>query len=173
MMETVHRQTVRSALRPSTHGAPYQRILTPIDGGPLSAEAVSQALALAEMTGACIFFLTVTEPYEPAASYAVTVNRNLADHQRHARLHAEHVLNPAVAAARDALLPAESLHVEDTEPYRAIIKAAEDNACDLIVMASHGRKGLAGILLGSQTIKVLTHCKIPVLVCRSTAAPTA
>lgn len=149
----------------------FQRILVPIDGGPLSVEAVSHALALARKTDARICFLTVTEPFEPAASYAVAVSRTFEAHQRNARLHAEHVLTPAMAAASASDVPAEELHLEDADPYRAIIRAAEDFGCDLIVMASHGRRGVSAVLLGSQTVKVLTHSTIPVLVCRAQKSP--
>ncbi len=59
-----------------------------------------------------------------------------------------------------------ALHVVHDHPYAAIIEAAKTNHCDLICMASHGRKGLSALILGSETTKVLTHSKIPVLVCR-------
>lgn len=149
--------------------ADFRRFLVPIDGGPLSVDAVTQALALAARTGAELVFLTVTEPFEPGASYAVTLHKTHEAHQRSARVHAEQILAPALAAAEAAEIGARSLHVEDDEPYRAIIRAAGDNLCDLIVMASHGRRGVAAVLLGSQTVKVLTHSAIPVLVCRRKA----
>jgi len=68
--------------------------------------------------------------------------------------------------AKAAGVPCECFSISSNSPYTAIIKAAEDKKCDLIFMASHGRKGIAAVLLGSETIRVLTHSKIPVLVYR-------
>jgi nucleotide-binding universal stress UspA family protein len=70
------------------------------------------------------------------------------------------------ATAKAAGVPFRALHVVHDHPYAAIIEAAEKNGCDLIVMASHGRKGVSALILGSETTKVLTHSKVPVLVCR-------
>ena len=75
------------------------------------------------------------------------------------------VLNRAADAAKQAGVPCETIQVKDAQPYQAIIATAADRGCDLIVMASHGRSGLSAVLLGSVTNKVLTHTKIPVLVC--------
>ena len=69
-------------------------------------------------------------------------------------------------AAHAAGVKCEVLQVTGDEPWKAIISAASRNKCDLVVMASHGRRGLAGLLIGSETTKVLTHSKVPVLVCR-------
>lgn len=78
--------------------------------------------------------------------------------------HAEEIIG---AVARQAAgVACETMQVEHEDPYRAIIDAAESKGCDLIVMASHGRRGISAIVLGSETVKVLTHCKIPVLVYR-------
>jgi nucleotide-binding universal stress UspA family protein len=68
--------------------------------------------------------------------------------------------------AEAAGVPCRTLSTTNEHPWRGIIRAAETKRCDVIVMASHGRRGLAGLLLGSETNKVLTHSKIPVLVCR-------
>jgi nucleotide-binding universal stress UspA family protein len=75
-------------------------------------------------------------------------------------------LGAVAQAAKDLGVACELVRVEDEDPYRAIIDTAESNSCDLIVMASHGRRGIAAIVLGSETVKVLTHSKVPVLVHR-------
>ena len=75
------------------------------------------------------------------------------------------MLNRAANAAKQAGVSCDTIQVENEQPYQAIIAAAKNKGCDLIVMASHGRSGLSGVLLGSVTNKVLTHTKTPVLVC--------
>jgi nucleotide-binding universal stress UspA family protein len=80
--------------------------------------------------------------------------------------HADKTLATVANAARAAEIACEIVHVEHEHPYQAIIDTADAKACDLIVMASHGRRGIAAIVLGSKTLKVLKHCKIPVLVHR-------
>jgi len=80
--------------------------------------------------------------------------------------HAEKTLGAVAAAAQAAGVACETVQVEHEHPYRAIIHTADSKGCDLIVMASHGRHGVSAIVLGSETVKVLTHCKIPVLVHR-------
>jgi nucleotide-binding universal stress UspA family protein len=71
----------------------------------------------------------------------------------------------AASAAKQAGVSCDTIQVENEQPYKAIIATAADRGCDLIVMASHGRSGLSAVVLGSVTNKVLTHTKIPVLVC--------
>jgi nucleotide-binding universal stress UspA family protein len=78
----------------------------------------------------------------------------------------EEILGIIARAAQVAGMACDSAYVEDEHPYRAIIDTAASKGCDLIVMASHGRHGISAIILGSETLKVLTHCKIPVLVHR-------
>ena len=80
--------------------------------------------------------------------------------------HAETTLGAVAKAANTAGIECETVQVEHEHPYKAIIDTAESKGCDLIVMASHGRHGISAIVLGSETVKVLTHCKIPVLVHR-------
>jgi nucleotide-binding universal stress UspA family protein len=78
--------------------------------------------------------------------------------------HAEKILS--AVATQAAGVACETIQVEHEHPYQAIINTADSKGCDLIVMASHGRRGISAIVLGSETVKVLTHCKIPVLVHR-------
>ena len=76
------------------------------------------------------------------------------------------MLSSISVTANSAGVPCETLHVEHEHPYQAIIDTAASKGCDLILMASHGRRGIAAVVLGSETVKVLTHSKIPVLVYR-------
>jgi nucleotide-binding universal stress UspA family protein len=88
------------------------------------------------------------------------------EYEKHAKAHAEKVLGTVSAVAKSAGVSCETLHVEQEQIYQAIIDAASARNCDLIVMASHGRRGDSAVVLGSETVKVLTHSKIPVLVYR-------
>ena len=88
------------------------------------------------------------------------------EYMKHAEAYAETVLGTVSAAANSAGVACEVLHAEHGHIYQAIIDAADARKCDLIVMASHGRRGVSAVVLGSQTVKVLTHSKIPVLVYR-------
>jgi nucleotide-binding universal stress UspA family protein len=82
------------------------------------------------------------------------------------RKYAENILGAVAQTAQAAGVACEMVQVEHEHPYQAIIDTAESKGCDLIVMASHGRRGISALVLGSETVKVLTHCKIPVLVHR-------
>jgi nucleotide-binding universal stress UspA family protein len=88
------------------------------------------------------------------------------EYKKHAEIQANKVLGAVSAAAKSAGVACDTLHVEHELIYQAIIEAAEARKCDLIVMASHGRRGVSAVVLGSETVKVLTHSKIPVLVYR-------
>ena len=145
----------------------FKNILVPTDGSDLAAKAVEQALVFAKDIGAKITIITVTEPFP----YHLLVEPNqLGDtpieYRTHAEAHAEKVLDTVSAAAKSAGIVCETLHVEHAQVHQAIIDAAEARRCDLIVMASHGRRGVSAVVLGSETVKVLTHSKIPVLVYR-------
>jgi nucleotide-binding universal stress UspA family protein len=148
----------------------YKHILVPTDGSPLSLKAAKEAAALAKKIGAKITAVFVTEPFMPPASNEALLPRNMdtlqTAHRKAAAANAEHALGKVAATAKAAQVSCESLHVTNDRAWDGIIRAAKKEKCDLIVMASHGRKGLAGLLLGSETTKVLTHSKTPVLVCR-------
>ena len=88
-----------------------------------------------------------------------------ARHAEQTRNHAASVLSHSASKAEKAGVVCDTIQLEHQQPYQAIITAAKDKGCDLIVMASHGRSGLSAVLLGSVTNKVLTHTKTPVLVC--------
>ncbi|MDF2812514.1 MAG: Universal stress protein [Microvirga sp.] len=144
----------------------YQNILIATDGSSLAARAVDHGVNLAKTLGAKLFLLTVTEPFHVFAVDVEQVEETPASFKEHMKKQAERTLTEASAVAAGAGIEASIIHLEDSAPYQAIIRTAENQRCDLIVMASHGRGGVSALLLGSETMKVLSHSKIPVLVVR-------
>jgi nucleotide-binding universal stress UspA family protein len=144
----------------------YKNILIPTDGSDLAARAVEQGILFAKQMGAKITAMTVTEPFHLLSVAPSQLEYTPIEYKKHAQAHAEKVLGIALAAAKSASVSCETLHVEHEHVYQAIIDAAAARKCDLIVMASHGRRGASAVVLGSETLKVLTHSKIPVLVYR-------
>jgi len=147
---------------------PYRHLLVPTDGSDLSARAVRQAAALAQAVGARLTLFHVQTAF-PISLVGVgelvdplTVDALIAA----ARSNSNRVLDEARAIARQQGVSAETLCDEHPVPHQAIVAAAERLGCDLVVMASHGRRGLQGALLGSETQRVLSHCQLPVLVVR-------
>jgi nucleotide-binding universal stress UspA family protein len=139
------------------------------DGSRLSSKAVKTAVRLAKSVGAKLTAIYVMAPFEPpmyteAAAYAPPITpqryRELAERE------ARKALAAAEIEAQTAGIPCGTVATTNEHPWRGIVRSAQSRKCDIIVMASHGRRGLSGLLLGSETNKVLTHSKIPVLVCR-------
>jgi nucleotide-binding universal stress UspA family protein len=147
----------------------YSHILIPTDGSNLSLKAAKVGAELAKALGAKASSVYVIEPYRPPyAGEGVFFNDSFTEQEyvKAMHRHAQKVLAKidGIAAKSDVKVTPESI-IFDT-PWEGIIKAAGKLKCDLIVMASHGRSGLSGVVIGSQTNRVLTHSKIPVLVCR-------
>jgi len=147
----------------------FKHIMVCTDGSKLSDRAVDAAIALAKELGARLtgFHATDAYPINAFSEYAVvagsiTPQMWAADQKKHA----ERILNKIEAKAKKAGVDCDTRFNTDLDPHTAIIAAAKKNRCDLIVMASHGRRGIQGLVLGSETNKVLTHSKIPVLVYR-------
>jgi len=146
----------------------YRHILIPTDGSELAEHAVTNGLALAKSMGAKVTVIVVEEPFDWLSVSETKAQRaleELAKYSEQIKKHAGSVLNRVANAAKQAGVPCDTIQVENAQPYQAIIAAAGDRGCDLIVMASHGRSGLSAVVLGSVTNKVLTHTKTPVLVC--------
>ena len=147
----------------------YKHILLPTDGSPLSEKAVKQCIKLAKSIGAKVTAINVTPEFQMIMDEGF-VMPNTAQIKKHFEEEIEQrskKLLAAVKASAGAVgVDCESVSVSSGVPYEAIIKQAKKAKCDLIMMASHGRKGLSSILLGSETAKVLTHSTIPVLVYR-------
>jgi nucleotide-binding universal stress UspA family protein len=146
----------------------YKHILIPTDGSKLSHRAVAAGVKLARALGARVTGLFAAPAATPLVyrdllpvGYA-TPQRNAALIRRAAQRH----LAVVERAAKSAGVRCETVSVTDDFPADAILSLAKRRKCDLIFMASHGRRGLKGVLLGSETQKVLTHARIPVLVCR-------
>jgi len=143
----------------------FKRILVPTDGSDLSNKAIAAALDLAKTLKAGVVGMTTLEPYS-YSNLSEYRPETLEDYEnRMEKVGAERLAKLANAAAQ-AGVPVETMTVKSFSPYEAIIDTAKDKGCDLIVMASHGRRGLNAVLLGSETQKVLTHSRIPVMVYR-------
>jgi nucleotide-binding universal stress UspA family protein len=144
----------------------YQNILIATDGSVLSQKAVDGGIALANAIGAKITVLTVSPPF-----HLLTIDRDMiedtpAAYKTRMDEHVLKILGAVASAAKAVGVAYDAIHVEHQHPYEAIIDIANSKGCDLIVMASHGRHGVSAIVLGSETVKVLTHSAIPVLVYR-------
>lgn len=146
----------------------YRHLFVPIDGSDLSTEVVGNAVALARPLGARITFFHATPDAQASLRGEVEVLRLTSpdDHDYATAGRARELLAKAEAAARACGVPCEARHAVHDRPAQAIVEAARASGCDLIFMASHGRRGISGFLLGSETNKVLTHSKVPVLVYR-------
>jgi nucleotide-binding universal stress UspA family protein len=144
----------------------YKRILIPTDGSALSELAIEHGTTLARSVGAEVIGLTVLPPFAVFPLEPVVATYSPEQHEKDCAAAAERALGVVRTAAAAAGVRCEVVHVLHDAPYAAIIQTATTRGCDLICMASHGRRGVAGVLLGSETTKVLTHSKIPVLVCR-------
>ena len=144
----------------------YRHILLPTDGSELSEQAIRHGVALARTFGAGVTALTVSPTFHNFALDPVQVTATPERYEQDCQARAEKHLAVARVEAGIAGVPCETVHVMNDQPYQVIIDTAAARHCDLIAMASHGRRGMSAILLGSETTKVLTHCKIPVLVYR-------
>ena len=151
----------------------YKHILVPTDGSELSNRAVEYAAALAKSVNAKLTVLTVTTPYYGFLAERSMPPARIEDYEHEAAKLSEQYLDVAKDIAAAAKVSCNAIHDQSPQPYQAIIDVAKDQGCDLIVMASHGRRGVAAIVLGSETVKVLTHSTIPVLVVRPQIDPLA
>lgn len=143
----------------------FQRILVPTDGSDISRKALDTAIGLARSLRARILTISVKEPfpYSAISEMQPTPPQEFFDAQ-------ERIASQRINAVREACSAAgvecEAHTVEALHPWEAIIDHAQRMECDLLVMASHGRRGVSALLLGSETQKVLTHCTLPVLIVR-------
>jgi len=146
----------------------FKHILVPTDGSTLSLRAAKNAVRFAKVHGARITAFYAAPEYHPniAGDYLPANFVPLAVFQKQIKKTAEKYLDQIKKLASVGGVACSGFYVSDDSPYQAIIKAAKERKCDLIFMASHGRSGIAGLLIGSETSKVLTHCKLPVLVYR-------
>ena len=146
----------------------YKNLLVATDGSKLSDKALAHAIGLAQAVGAMLTIFYAAPDY-PMPAYADGVVYEPVSRKEYAKLSAEDaqkILDKAATKAEAAGLISKTAYAIASAPWEAILAAAKKHKCDAIVMASHGRRGLEALLLGSETSKVLTHAKTPVLVCR-------
>lgn len=143
----------------------YKKILAPTDGSDTAAKVIPHAVALAKSCGATVIGLNVTEPY-PYSGLAESVPITADEYRVHVTRLAEDALKPLQDACNAAGVSFEPVIAEDIHPWKAMLDVAKERGCDLVVIASHGRRGVQALLLGSETQKLLTHSTIPVLVLR-------
>ena len=148
----------------------YKHILVPTDGSALAARGIKEAIRLARALGAKVTGVYVTAPFvkpsygEGGGHWATGFSR--ARYRQISEEVANKALRGVETAARAAGVPCRTRIVEDAEPWRGIVKAARAARCQAIVMSSHGRGALGGLILGSETSRVLAHSRLPVLVAR-------
>jgi nucleotide-binding universal stress UspA family protein len=143
----------------------FKKILLPTDGSELSAKAIEGGLAFAKALKANVVGLTVVEPYS-YSNLSEYRPETLDDYEQRMMKAAAERLGKVADSAAKASVPFETVTVKSFSPFEAIIDTAKSKGCDVIFMASHGRRGLSAVLLGSETQKVLTHSTIPVMVYR-------
>jgi nucleotide-binding universal stress UspA family protein len=143
----------------------YKHILIATDGSELAAKAVDAGLNLARLLKAKVTAVKATEPWTAMAMGELALAFPVEDYEKASAEDAARVLGAVSEAAKKQGVPCETVHVTNF-PAEGIIETAKAKSCDLIVMSSHGRRGLARALLGSQATNVLTHSSVPVLICR-------
>ena len=143
----------------------YKRILVPTDGSDISSKAVEVAIGLAKLAGGEIFVVGVKEPFPYSAISEMQPVPPQEFYDAQERIAGGHV-KAAVDAGQAVGLKVQGHTVEALHPWEAIIDHAKNQNCDLIVMASHGRRGVSALPSSSETQKVLTHSTLPVLVVR-------
>jgi nucleotide-binding universal stress UspA family protein len=143
----------------------FKRIIVPTDGSDITAKAVASAIELAKIHGATLYAVSVKEPfpYSAVSEMQPTPPQEFFDAQERI---ASNRVRTVIEAAQAAGVPCEGHTVEALHAWEAVIDHAKRVNADLVVMASHGRRGVQALLLGSETQKVLTHSEIPVLVVR-------
>lgn len=144
----------------------YKRILLPTDGSEASRRAIDAGVEFARESGAELVAMTATAPFRALTADAEMLELTAEQYEASGRQHAQRRLDEIANLARDAGVPYTAVQVVSDDPDEAIIATARERMCDLIIMASHGRRGIKGLLLGSVTQKVLVHSAIPVLVHR-------
>lgn len=147
----------------------YRRILIATDGSELASKAVAHGIEFARKLNVPVTIVTVTEAWSsPDLIRAAAHGRQnpVTQYEEMATAAANNILGKAAEIAKSQGVLCDVVHVQDRHPAEGIIAAAEQNGCDLIVMASHGRRGIGRLLLGSHAYEVLTHSKVPALIVR-------
>lgn len=145
----------------------YTSILLAIDGSELSELAQTHALALAKSFGSKVVVVHATPPWSSLVVGDAVVMYPPADYEQTMDRSAQKLLAKSADAFKTAGIAVETVHNTDPQAHKAIVETAKAKGCDLIVMGSHGRHGLAGLMLGSVATKTVTHAHVPVLICRT------
>ncbi|MBI3700478.1 MAG: universal stress protein [Afipia sp.] len=143
----------------------YRHILLPTDGSDLSRKAIKHGIALAKAVGARVTAIVVSTPFQSLVVDPGAVSKALDQYKALAAEQTAKYLDAVRSDAQGAGVTCSVSCVEHDQPYKAIIDIAQEKGCDLIIMASHGLRGVSAIL-GSETLKVLTHSRVPILVYR-------
>ena len=145
----------------------FKRILVPTDGSDLARKGADAAIRLAAEAKASIVALTVLPSYHPSPGAEMPVFAlSRENYESGAKEAAAKILEPVAKAAADAGVACETVTALHDHPWEVILSTASEKGCDLVYMSSHGRSGIGALVLGSETRKVLTHGKVPVLVHR-------
>jgi len=143
----------------------YKHILLPTDGSELSKAAMKHGVALARTVGARVTALVVSTPFKSLVVDPDAVSKALEQYKALVASQTRKYLDNVRMDAESGGVECEALCIEHDKPYEAIVETARNKGCDLVVMASHGLRGVSAIL-GSETLKVLTHSSVPILVYR-------
>ena len=144
----------------------FKHILIATDGSELAGKAVEHGLALAKAFGSEVTIVTVTEPWAATAPGEIGMAFPIEEYEKGAAENAGRVLGAVADRAKAEGVKVNNVHVKDHYPADGIIETAKTKGCDLIVMASHGRRGVARLLIGSQANRVVVHSHVPVLIYR-------
>jgi nucleotide-binding universal stress UspA family protein len=144
----------------------YKHILIATDGSELAGKAVAAGFDLARQLEAQVTVVTVTEPWMALVAGDAAFGFPVDEYEKSTNESATRILAGVSKLARKAGINCATVHDKDQYPSEGILQTAAKNNCDLIIMASHGRRGLGRLLLGSVAAKVLTHSTVPVLICR-------
>ncbi|MTV36333.1 universal stress protein [Duganella radicis] len=144
----------------------FKHILFPTDGEAPSVAAIGPCIAFAKDSGARLSVLHVRMPFHFLSAHPAMVSDTPKEYAQHSQQRASACLEQVAAACRAQGVACDTLSVEHELPNQAIIDAVREHGCDLVAMASHGRKGMEALFLGSETQKVLSRSPVPVLVLR-------
>ena len=144
----------------------FKHILLPTDGSPLSEFTVQKGMQFARSINARVTGLYVIPPYRLLTGGAESMSDTKEQYEKDSSAHARKFLEAISKLGKELGVTCDCVSETGSHPYEAIVGAAEKRGCDLIMMASHGRHGVQALIIGSETNKVLTHTKIPVLVFR-------
>jgi len=144
----------------------YNHILIATDGSELAQKAATRGLALAKALGAKVIAITVTDMFPTGPYSSIPTPSMIERYEEVAAESAANILSSVSEVATKLGVPCATMHVKEQTPAEGILETAREKGCDLIVMASHGRRGVARLLLGSQAQKVATLSPVPVLICR-------